>query len=291
MRRVAAAAAAIGLAGCAQILGLDDTQHRQGDASQLCTERLDCTGATERAICGQLVDAVTQQPFQRLGATGALCQPTDTDGPCGFTIGGVGAATDADLFNVFDTATPATLVDDCGRFKIEGLSGAKLAVVATPVSSAAGAFRKVIRVVLYNTLAPVVDAIDTVVVRDELVTGTWNVQSGQTITDGLLVEFRAGQTKIEGVVGTIGSLAVPLPPAVPYSLYFAGPNPFESMIDPGTGMLQADSGPTGTGLVVPVDGNPIDLSGLRSAGGGVCDKIVGVRRTPGALVWIDLNNC
>jgi len=65
----------------------------------------------------------------------------------------------------------------------------------------------------------------------------------------------------------------------------------ESVIDPGSGSLQADSGPTGTGLVVPVDGSPIDLSGLRSAGGGVCDKVVGVRRTPGALVWIDLNNC
>ena len=276
--------------GCAQILGLDDTQRRDASGPGVCDQPIDCSSATMRAICGQLVDAVTEQPFQRIGATGALCLPTDTDGPCGFAIAGVAAASDDELFSTFDTSTPATVLDDCGRFKIEGLTGPKLAVVATPVPPADATFRKVIRVILYNTLEPQVTAIDVVVVADSLVT-TWDTQSGQTTTDALLVKFRAGQQRIAGVQATIGSVAVPLPPAVPYSLYFGGPNQFESLIDPTSGALQTDSGTSGTGLVVPVDGSPITLSGLRTAGGGTCNGISGVRRTPGALVWIDLTDC
>jgi hypothetical protein len=283
-----AALAALAAGGCAQILGLDDTQRRDASGPGVCDQPIDCTGAGMRAICGQLVDAVTGQAFQRVGATGAACLPTDTDGPCGFAIAGADGADENELFSTIDTTTPATVVDDCGRFKIEALTGERLAVVATPVAPADGTYRKVIRGVLHNDLEPVITGVDVVVVRHSLVTD-WETQSGQTIPEALLLLFRSGNTLIRDVVSKINTVQVPLPPAVPYALYFGGPNPFETVLDPVSGGLQARSGATGTGLVFPVDTNPFTLGG--SQPGKNCLEISGVRRIVAALVWIDLTDC
>jgi hypothetical protein len=241
-----------------------------------------------RAVCGQLVDAVTGAPFQRAGATGATCQATDTDGPCGFAIAGAGGDSEDALFTSLDLTTAATLVDDCGRFKIENLTGSRLAVVATPVAPADATYRKVVRAILYNEFAPTINGIDVVVVPHSLVMN-WETQSTQTIPEALLVFFRNGSNPIRNVKAKINTVEVPLPPAAPFALYFGGPNPFETVLDPSTGGLQAASGSTGTGLVLPVDTGAITLSG--SQVGGQCLAIPNVRRVPGALVWLDLTDC
>jgi hypothetical protein len=284
-RAAAVAVAALAAGGCAQILGLDDTQRRDASGPGVCDQPIDCSGAGMRAICGVLVDAVTEQPFQRAGATGAACSPADTDGPCGFDVSGADGATEDELFSTIETVTPATVVDDCGRFRIEGLTGERLAVVAKPADPA---FRQVIRGVLHNDLEPTITGVDVVVVTSSLVS-TWETQSGQTIPEALLIRFRNGGTDIRDVVAKINTVMVPLPPAVPYALYFGGPNQFETVLDPVSGSLQDRSGSTGTGLVFPVDTNPFTLGG--SQPGKNCLEISGLRRIVGALVWVDLTDC
>ena len=220
--KLAAVVAIGGLAGCAQILGLDDTKRRDADGPNTCDQPLDCSSAGMRAVCGQLIDAVTEQPFQRIGATGAVCQAGETDGPCGFAIAGAGGATEDELFNTIDTTVAATLVDDCGRFKIENLTGERLAVIATPVAPADGTFRKVIRGVLHNDLDPTITGITVVVVPHSLV-ADWETQSsGASIPEGLLLQFRNGTSRIRNAVAKINTTEVPLPPASPFALYFGG---------------------------------------------------------------------
>lgn len=106
------------LAGCAQILGLDDTTLDRRDAAVDAPSVCDmpafpCDAATGRTLCGQLLEAGTGNPYRVPNPTGQTC--TTTEGPCNLAITGQSQAT-------FFAGTSADRVmgqiDDCGHFKI-----------------------------------------------------------------------------------------------------------------------------------------------------------------------------
>lgn len=106
------------LAGCAQILGLEDTTLDRRDAAvdapSVCdTPAVACTAVTGRTLCGQLVIAGTGDPYRVADPAGQAC--TSTEGPCGLTVFGQGLAT---YFAGGTTDRVVGQVDDCGHFVI-----------------------------------------------------------------------------------------------------------------------------------------------------------------------------
>jgi len=286
--RLALLAATVGATGCAQILGLDSTDRRDAGGGGACAQDLQCDMNADRAVCGRLVDAVTQAPFAATAATGALCVAgTATEGPCTFVI--VGESAD-DLFAGTGNPITATTLDDCGRFRVEGLTGAALAIVAEPITPADAVYRRVAATVLYNGAGPI-DGLEVPVVTQAVVTGWESMTAGATLPDGILALFRIGGAPSEGVVAKIDTIEVGVYPAMPFALYFDGASPFETITETdGDGpRLRTATGPTGTAVLVPKDDNPFILGGDRP--GKNCTELDGIRRVANTLVYIELTNC
>lgn len=123
------------LAGCAQILGLDDTTLDRRDAAvdapNVCdTPAFACSAATGRTLCGRLVEAGTGAPYRVTNPTAQTC--TTTEGPCNLTISGQSQAT-------FFAGTSADRVmgqiDDCGHFMIPDVERAATNIAITITGS------------------------------------------------------------------------------------------------------------------------------------------------------------
>lgn len=288
MTRALAIAGLCAAAGCAQVLGLDPTERRDGGG--LCAVDLECAGAPERAVCGRLIDGTTQLPFAALGATGAACAPGATDGPCAFTVSGLSAG---ELFLGGGSPVPAVSLDDCGRFRIDGLAGTDLAVTAVPGNGAELLYRSVARTILYTDTGNV-DDIEVPMISEALIAG-WETQApaGTDVGDGILLRFRNGQNLMQRVTVRVNSNQVMDPPAVPYGLYFAGPNPYETVVEAGGDgpVLKTETGPTGTAFLMPASATPFTIGGTRT--GSQCDSAaVGmINPVAGFLVWVELINC
>ena len=281
-----AATLAVAVTGCAQILGLDPTE--RSDGGGLCAADLECTGA-DRVVCGRLVDAATEQPLAAFGATGAACAPGATDGPCAFTISGVQAP---ELFAGGGTPVPTVYHDDCGRFRIEGMTGEDLAITAVPGNGAEIFYRSVARTILYTDTGTVED-VAIPMVSEALITG-WETPApaGTDVGDGFLLRFRNGGDLIQRITVRVDNTQIPDPPATPFALYFAGSRPFETVVDAGDGAaLRTETGPTGTAFLQPDGTAPFSIGGTRP--GSQCDSAaVGmINAVPGFLVWVELINC
>jgi hypothetical protein len=285
--RAAALLAAALLAGCAQVLGLDSTDRRDAEGPPLpdggvCSAELACAAGAERAVCGRLVDAVTQQPLVAPGATGAACVQS-ADGPCAFAVAGLSAD---ELFT--GTGAPiAGTVDDCGRYRVEGVAGERLAVTATPIAPADAVYRRSASTVLYNA-AGNVDGLEVPIVPIATIAG-WEAEAALAIPEALLVKFRLGTTPSAGFVAKIDTVPVALPPTPPFAVYFHGANPFETIVDPGAGALRADSGETGTAALVPASTAAFSLGGAKP--GKNCTEVAGIQLVPALLVYVELMNC
>ena len=125
MKRVAAALCVV-LAGCAQMLGLDNTKFQQLDGPIDTPSVCDGDGVlcapTEagRAVCGQLfgTGAAADSPLRVAAPTGELCAPGSTEGPCGLQVSALAVES---LFDGSSTGEKMGQIDDCGRFAVVDL--------------------------------------------------------------------------------------------------------------------------------------------------------------------------
>jgi hypothetical protein len=90
-----------------------------------CGAALACPTPTDgtQAICGQIYDFETDQPFAQPGATGAACAAGATTGPCTLGIKAFDAA--AFVGNPGGTpplTTDPVFIDDCGRYRVAGIA-------------------------------------------------------------------------------------------------------------------------------------------------------------------------
>lgn len=96
-----------------------------GTGTTSCSAKVACPAPTDtrQILCGQIYDLETGLPFAAAGATGAQCAAPATSGPCSLGI----RAFDAVAFvqNPGMTAPLATdpvYIDDCGRYKVAGVT-------------------------------------------------------------------------------------------------------------------------------------------------------------------------
>jgi hypothetical protein len=237
------------LAGCAQILGLENTELDRKDAGIDAPDVCDrpafaCDGSVGRTVCGRLFTAVTGEPYRVAEPTGQLC--TSTEGPCGLTVFGQSVAT-------YDAGTsadrvPAT-VDDCGYYAVPDFDAA-IADVAIGISGS-----EVVNTARLLLDRPITAGSDTDV--DALVVPTatppaWATQLGIAETDiatGYLIRFvTATNAPVPMEELRISGAAVGGPPTVPWASYFIGR--FD-MFDPA---LTATTAP-GTAFVGPPAGS------------------------------------
>jgi len=107
-----------------------------------CSARLACPAPTDgtQAICGQIFDFESGQAFAQTGATGTACNaaaPTAT-GPCSLGI----HAFDAVAFvgnptGTLPLTTTSVYLDDCGRYRLEGIAQPSGPFIALAIDDAA----------------------------------------------------------------------------------------------------------------------------------------------------------
>ncbi|HEX3761233.1 MAG TPA: hypothetical protein VHW23_21205 [Kofleriaceae bacterium] len=109
-----------------------------------CSARLACPTPTDgtQAICGQIFDFETGQAFTQTGATGAACNPAapTSTGPCSLGIHAFDAV--AFVGNPMGTpplTTSEVYLDDCGRYRIEGIAQPSGPFIALAIDDAAPA--------------------------------------------------------------------------------------------------------------------------------------------------------
>lgn len=221
------------LAGCAQILGLEDTKFDQKDAMvdapSSCDGAPRCTSTTGRSVCGQLLGTGTTAgtPLRVASPTGTLCSDLgSSDGPCALSIQGQATAT---LFAGTGTDVIAGEIDDCGRFVIPDLDPtiADVAVVAKGGTDFVDSGALVIG-------RPTMAGTDTNIVLPVVTTATdtaWGTQldsaSPPTTEGGYLVSYvDANGAPVAGLEIRIntggGSGPVGKPPQIPWGGYFSG---------------------------------------------------------------------
>ena len=287
MTRASAALAialAVGAASCAQVLGLDPTERRDGGG--VCAVELpNCAAGADRTLCGQLV-LPSGAPFAVPGATGATtCAPGATDGPCAFSVQ---AMTTSELFSTPMAPVTAT-VDDCGRFRVEGVVGERLAVVATPVAPADTLYKRSARVILMTPTGPVEDiAVPIVSLAQLTIWETEMMAAAGVLPQGFLVNTRISSSPSADVALRVNGAPLAAVPTVPFAVYFAGATPYGTLADPAG--LRTTTGPSGTAVLVRgTDATPFTLGGAK--GGSTCIDVQGLAHVLDTFVSVDLTDC
>lgn len=251
------------LAGCSQILGLEDTKFegRDGavDAPSVCDASPRCISSTDRSVCGQLYGTGTAAGdlLRAAEPTGDTCANLNsTAGPCAYTVS---AQSLVDYYAENGVTRIAGEIDDCGRFVVADVdrtaqdvavvfSGTDIVESVTLVldrDSTVGEDR--------NVVAPIVQ-ISTA--------NSWAMQvdtaNPPTVTAGYLITYinpsglpiAMQELRING--GAVGD-----PPTVPWGAYFTDDVPYGT-IDPAA----TTTGASGSALVVP-SSSPFMLGGFR----------------------------
>jgi hypothetical protein len=264
------------LAGCAQILGLDNTEFNQKDAMvdapSSCDGAPRCTSTTGRSVCGQLFGTGTTAgtPLRVASPTGMLCSDLGSnEGPCALSIQGQSKTT-------FFAGTGADVIagelDDCGRFVIPDLDSAMadVAVVAKGGTDFVDSGALVIG-------RPTMTGTDTNVALPVVSTATdtaWGTQLASanppTVEGGYLISYvdanGAPVTGLEIRINTGGgSGPVGKPPAIPWGAYFSGASGFGTF-DSAATTTQA----TGTAALHPSSGTFM-LGGQKT--GRTCSQV------------------
>lgn len=240
------------LAGCSQILGLEDTKFEQRDAMIDAPSNCDgaprCTSSTGRSACGQVYGAGANAGvlLRADSPTGETCATlASMTGPCAYTVyaqplTGYYASTTVDRV--------AGELDDCGRFVVPDLdmAAADIAVVFTGAD-------------IVESVTLVLDREATTGVDDDLkvpliptaVLTDWPMQidaaNPPTISGGYLITYinmigepiAMQELRVNG--GAVGD-----PPTTPWGAYFNGVEAYGT-IDPAATTTSAG----GSALVVP----------------------------------------
>lgn len=252
------------LAGCSQILGLEDTKFEQRDAMVDAPSNCDgaprCTSSTGRSVCGQVYGAGASAGMllRAESATGETCATLgSTEGPCAYTVYGQALA------SYYAGTTSDRIVgelDDCGRFFVSDLDIAvsDLAVVF----SGTDIVESVTLVLDREAMAGVDDDVKAPLIPTTVLT-EWPMQidaaNPPTISGGYLVTY------IDALGGPISTQALRVnggevgdPPTTPWGAYFTGTSAYGT-IDPAASTTSA----SGSALIVPATA-PFNLGGFRT---------------------------
>lgn len=240
------------LAGCAQLLGLDDTTFDPRDAasdSPLACDR--GPACAPGSLCGQLVGTgeLAGQPIRFASPLAIFAQPLASYAAGGTSDRVVGA------------------IDDCGGFVVRGLDdgATDIAVVVTAADLVASG---ALVLAGSSTSEIVVPVVETTTAR------AWGAGAGGAFlvsyVDARAVPLASAELRVDGA-GVGG------PPRRPWGAYFGGPLPFGA-IDSELGATQA----SGTALLAPPPGT-FQLGGT----GASCTPVL-LQAVPGALVHVRL---
>ena len=269
------------LTGCAQILGLEDTQlnflDAPVDAPNVCdTPAFPCAATTGRALCGQLVTSGTATPFRVANPTAQVC--ASTEGPCGLTVFGQSLAT---YFAGGTLDRVTARVDDCGHFVVDmdpTATDVAIGIAGTDVVTSA---RLVLDLMAGASTEPGIAAL---VVPRTTSTG-WATQlaiAESEIASGYLVRYvtTAGvavpmeQVRVSGA--PVGG-----PVARPWAAYFTGE--FETF-DPS---LMATTA-LGTAFIAPPTTGTFRIGGFHI--GRTCER-AGLQSVTDTLLHVVLKGC
>jgi hypothetical protein len=221
IRAVTSTIAALALAGCAQILGLDSTKLDRKDAatdapSACDTPAIACNASTGRTFCGQLTVVSTGDPFRVAAPMGQPCGTTE--GPCGLSVFGQPTAP---YYQGVSTDRVSAQLDDCGHFTIADLDPTMMdVVIAISGPDVASSGR-----LLFDQTGSVVMGVKVPVVPMTTVTA-WAGELGiaeSNLATGFLVSYLTGTgdpVPMEEV--RISGAAIPGPPTPPWASYFTG---------------------------------------------------------------------
>ena len=274
------------LAGCAQVLGLDNTTLGETDAAtdapSVCDgEPVACTSSTGRSLCGQ-VFATGGAPLRVATPTGEPCVPGNVDGPCGLQVAGLPAQA---LFDGVATGEVAGAIDDCGRFVVPDLDSAVIDVAVT--FKALSGFHPTARLVLNRPAEIGEDRGLAAFAVLQATTAEWATQlalSPDNTTSGFLVRYTStNQTPVVGEAVAIdsGSPLTSPPGTIPWAAYF-GAEPFGTL-DPAA----TTTGASGTAFAAMPAG-PFSLEGFRP--GRRC-KLENLRSVANLLIHIVEEGC
>ncbi len=264
--RIIVAVAACALAGCAQLLGLDNTKLETpdvpDDATSLCdADATSCTASTGRSACGQLVLAGTDAgPLRVATPTGAVCDAGNTEGPCALSVSAVPTQS---LFDGTSTGEVLGQIDDCGRFVVADID-ATVVDVAIKLSDAAGAYQPSARLLINRstTVGEVDRGIEAVVVL-KTTTVEWATQLSlppDATSTGYLVRYTSGTGMPlvnEAVAVDQGSPLTNPPGTIPWAGYFGGTSAFGALTPGAT--VTSESGTAFAGMPA----GPFSLEGFR----------------------------
>lgn len=278
----------VGSAGCASILGLDDTSFT-ADATvgpEGCAGAPQCTSSGGRSACGQLygTGALGGQPLRAAEPTGALCATATADGPCAFSVSALPLA---DFFA--GTGTPVQgAIDDCGRFVVPDIASTATDI-ALSFAAPAGFAQSATLVLEREPTSGTDQGIEAYVVSDATVQ-TWataltTMGGVPDVSSGYLVRYTASTTMPvtgEQVAKDASSPLMNPPGTVPWAAYFSAAAPF-GLLDP---VLSATAA-HGTAYANLGTGT-FSLEGFRP--GARC-RVMGLQQIADTFIFVVAKNC
>jgi len=287
------ALAFLALAGCAQVLGLDETRFESGgpdaasDAAGPCDEvPASCMSTIGRSLCGQLY-APGGAPIRIENAASLQCLPNG-EGPCQFTVTAI-------AYDQYTTAAPGPVIgsiDTCGRWQINDFDST--VARAAVLFDAPNHIQTAALVDVDTASADAVTGLRSYAVStDRLVTwgGQAGVLEGPIASTGYLIEYRtragAPSRDVRVTYNNEGPLTNPVGTA-PWAVYFDGTEEFGTIAttfdEPMPTVPRTD--PSGTALTVIE--TEIDVKGVR--GGARCTA-PDLHQVPGALIYVAILGC
>ncbi|MBA2540236.1 MAG: hypothetical protein H0V17_11415 [Deltaproteobacteria bacterium] len=281
--------ASLTLAGCAQLLGLEQTTFSPGDAIPDATSVCDglpaaCVATTGRSICGQLfgTGATADVPLRVTDPTGATCDAANIEGPCGVQVTALPMAS---FFDGVATGEVTGQIDDCGRFTVLDVDPA-IPEVAVRFSDLALTLQP--SATLVRNRVPTIGIDQDIAGYAVLLTTTqeWATQLGvspDNTSSGYLVRYTAQGISLpnEAVAVDSGSALTNPAGTIPWAAYF-GASAFGA-IEVGA-MVTSTSG---TALAV-LPAGPFSLEGFRQ--GRRCG-IMGLRSVANTLIHVIEVDC
>jgi len=280
--------AALASAGCAQLLGLDNTQFHAMDAPidapSLCDPTPPtCVATTGRSVCGQIKDtgAGAGASLRAPDPTGEVCAAPTADGPCALTVAALPLA---DYFAGTTASRVNGTVDNCGRFVVLDLppAAADIAIVIEGTG-----YRRTAALLLKRPTGVGIDEqIQTVAVTVATL-NAWAEQLGGSpdLSSGYLIRYRSvtDEPRVGELVAMDGlSPSMNKIGTVPWAAYFAGNAPFASL-DP----MATDTQQSGTALAVFGAGT-FSVDGYRT--GKRC-RVLGLQQVANTLIDVIVPGC
>ncbi len=283
----------LALAGCAQVLGLDETRFESGgpdaavDAAGPCDEvPASCTSTSGRSLCGQLY-APGGAPVRNADGNELQCL-AGGEGVCQFTVTAI-------AYDQYTTAAPGPIagtIDTCGRWQINDLD--PTVARAAVLFDAPNHIQTAALVDVDTTKAEAITGLRSYGVSMAQL-GTWGTQvgalEGPITSTGYLIEYRtaagARSKDVRVTYNDEGPLSNPVGTA-PWAAYFDGAEEFGTLAttfdDPTPTVPRTDA----SGTALAVIETEIDLKGVR--GGARCTA-ADLHQVPGALIYLAILGC